>query len=393
MSRIRGVLVFFLLVLVAAASACSSSNPASPTSTETGQSTPPPGTPAPPSPSNPAEPPAPQDPPPGSTAPKITTQPKSQAIASGDDAALTVKATGAGSLKYQWFIGSSGQTSSPLSGATSDGLITAKLTKTTRYWVRVSNSGGATESDTATITVESTAAPAETAPKITSPPKDKTVSSGQSTTLSVSATGSAPLTYKWYQGESGDTSSPISGAKDPSYTTSPLTTTTRFWVRVSNSVGAVDSEDATVTVSVPDGNSGFEEDVFDLVNDRRAAGATCGSTSYGPTAALAMNTKLRNAARAHSQDMAANNYFSHTSLDGRTFDQRIRDAGYTGSGPLGENIAAGQSSPQSVVNGWMGSPGHCRNIMDPAFRAIGVGYAYEAGSTYRHYWTLSFGGS
>ena len=296
-------------------------------------------------------------------------------------------------MKYQWFTGSSGQTSSPVSGATSDRLITAKLTKTTRYWVRVSNNGGTTESDTATITVESTAAPAETAPTITSPPKDKTVSSGQSTTLSVSATGSAPLTYKWYEGESGDTSSPISGAKDPSYTTSPLTTTTRFWVRVSNSVGAVDSEDATVTVSVPDGNGGFEEDVFDLVNDRRAAGAMCGSTSYGPTAALAMNTKLRNAARAHSQDMAANNYFSHTSLDGRTFDQRIRDAGYTGSGPLGENIAAGQSSPQSVVNGWMGSPGHCRNIMDPAFRAIGVGYAYEASSTYRHYWTLSFGGS
>ena len=296
-------------------------------------------------------------------------------------------------MKYQWYIGSSGETSSPVSGATSDRLITAKLTKTTRYWVRASNSGGATESDTATITVESVAAPAETAPKITSPPKDKTVSSGQSTTLNVSATGSAPLTYKWYQGDSGDTSSPLGGAKDSSYTTSALTKTTRFWVRVSNSVGAVDSEHATVTVSVPNGNNGFEEDVFDLVNDRRAAGAMCGSTSYGPTAALAMNTKLRNAARGHSEDMAANNYFSHTSLDGRTFDQRIHDAGYTASGTLGENIAAGQPSPQSVVNSWMGSPGHCRNIMDPAFRAIGVGYAYEAGSTYRHYWTMSLGGS
>jgi uncharacterized protein YkwD len=164
-------------------------------------------------------------------------------------------------------------------------------------------------------------------------------------------------------------------------------------VRVSNNVGVVDSEHATVTVSVPDGNTAFEADVLELVNDRRAAGAMCGSTSYAPTAGLAMNTKLRSAARAHSQDMAANNYFSHTSLDGRTFDQRIRDAGYTGSGPLGENIAGGQSSPQSVVSDWMGSPGHCRNIMDPNFRATGVGYAYDSGAAYRHYWTLSFGGS
>jgi uncharacterized protein YkwD len=393
MSRIRGLIVF-LIVLAAAASACSGGNPASPTSTETGQSTQPPGTPAAPSPSNPTEPPAPPDPPPpGSTAPTITTQPKSQTIASGEDATLTVKATGSESLKYQWYTGSTGQTSSPLGGATSDRFTTAKLTKTTRYWVRVSTSGGITDSDTATITVEAPEASAETAPTITSQPKDKTVSSGQSATLSVTATGTAPLTYKWYRGQTGDTSSPIAGASVSSYTTPSLTTTIRYWVRVSNGVGSVDSEDATVTVSVPDGNSGFEEDVFELVNDRRAAGAMCGSTSYGSTAALAMSSRLRSAAMGHSQDMAANNYFSHTSLDGRTFDQRIREAGYTGSGPLGENIAAGQSSPQSVVNGWMGSPGHCRNIMDPAFRAIGVGYAYETDSTYRHYWTLTFGGS
>jgi uncharacterized protein YkwD len=390
MSRIRG-LILFLIVLAAAASACSGGNPASPTSTETGQSTQAPGTPAPPSPSNPTEPPAP--PPPGSTAPTITTQPKSQTIESGDDATLTVKATGSGSLKYQWYTGSSGQTSSPLGGAASDRLITAKLTKTTRYWVRVSNNGGSTDSDTATITIEAAGTPAESAPTITSQPKDKTVPFGQSATLSVSATGTAPLTYKWYRGQSGDTSLPIGGATNPIYTTPSLTATTRYWVRVSNGVGSVDSEDATVTVSVPEGNSGFEEDVLTLVNARRAAGAMCGSTSYGSTAALVMNTTLRDAARGHSQDMAANNYFSHTSLDGRTFDQRIRDAGYTGSGPLGENIAAGQSSPQSLVGGWMGSPGHCRNIMDPDFRATGVGYAYDTGATYRHYWTLTFGGS
>ena len=363
----------------------------SPTSTETAQPAAP-NAPAPPAPSNPTDPTSPPAPP-GSTAPAITTQPKGQTIASGEDATLTVKATGSGTLKYRWYVGSAGQTGSPIDGATSDRFTTPKLSKTTKYWVRVSGSGGATDSDTATIAIEAPEAPAAVAPKITAQPKDKSLTTGQGATLTVTVTGTAPLTYKWYQGESGNTAAPIGGAGSGSYTTPSLTSTTRYWVRVSNSVGSVDSDHATLTVSAAEGNSGFEDSVLALINDRRAGGATCGSTAYAPTAALAMNSKLRTAARGHSQDMAANNYFSHTSLDGRTFDQRIRNAGYTGSGPLGENIAAGQTSPSSVVSGWMGSPGHCRNIMDPAFRAIGVGYAYDGSATYRHYWTLSFGGS
>ncbi len=106
-----------------------------------------------------------------------------------------------------------------------------------------------------------------------------------------------------------------------------------------------------------------------------------------------MDARLRAAARGHSQDMAANNYFSHTSLDGRTFDQRIGEAGYTGAFPWGENIAAGQSTPEAVVTGWMASPGHCTNIMSAGYKAIGVGYGFSSSSTYRHYWTQDFGGS
>jgi uncharacterized protein YkwD len=129
------------------------------------------------------------------------------------------------------------------------------------------------------------------------------------------------------------------------------------------------------------------------VNQRRAGGATCGGTAYAAAPALYMHPSLRVAARGHSQDMAAQNYVSHTSLDGRTFDQRIRDAGYTGAFPLGENIAGGPSTPDAVVSGWMASPGHCANIMSPGYRALGVGYAHNPASTYRHYWTQSFGGS
>jgi uncharacterized protein YkwD len=130
-----------------------------------------------------------------------------------------------------------------------------------------------------------------------------------------------------------------------------------------------------------------------LVNQRRATGATCGGTAYPSVPALAMNANLRLAAQRHSLDMATNNYFSHTSLDGRSFVDRIRGAGYTGSNPLGENIAAGQSSPAAVVSGWMGSTGHCQNIMNGSYRSIGVGYAFRAGSPYGHYWTQDFGGS
>ena len=140
-------------------------------------------------------------------------------------------------------------------------------------------------------------------------------------------------------------------------------------------------------------NPAWETDVLTLVNQRRAAGATCGGTTYAPAPALVTNAALRAAARGHSEDMAAHNYFSHTSYDGRTFSQRISTAGYAGSSPWGENIAAGQSSPAAVVNGWMSSEGHCANIMNPGYRAIGVGYAFNTASNYGHYWTQDFGGS
>jgi uncharacterized protein YkwD len=169
---------------------------------------------------------------------------------------------------------------------------------------------------------------------------------------------------------------------------------------VSNAWGSSDSSTVSVTVTavaspapVGGANPAWEDEVVTLVNQRRAAGATCGGTVYGPAPALVMNAALRAAARSHSEDMARQNYFSHTSLDGRTFSQRITHAGYAGASPWGENIAGGQSSSAAVVSAWMNSAGHCANMMNPSYRAIGVGYAYRAGSTYGHYWTQDFGGS
>jgi uncharacterized protein YkwD len=334
--------------------------------------------------------------PPGSTAPSILEQPENETIASGATATLTVTVTGTAPFTYQWYLGASGLTSSPISGATSDRYTTAALTTNSSFWVRVANSGGTTDSSTATISIAPPSPPAPpppppgTAPSITSQPQSQTITAGQTASLSVSASGTSPLNYQWYSDGSA-----ISGATSASYGTPSLSSTTSYWVRVANAHGSVDSATATITVTTAPDSSGaaWEDEVLALVNQRRAAGATCGGTLYAPAPALWMDANLRAAARGHSLDMATQNYFSHVSLDGRTFDQRIRNAGYGGAFPLGENIAAGQTSPQAVVDGWMNSPGHCQNIMSPGFKAIGVGYAFRSGSTYRHYWTQNFGGS
>jgi fibronectin type 3 domain-containing protein len=86
-------------------------------------------------------------------APNITSQPQSQTIQSGGTATLSVAATDATLLTYQWYLGPSGNTSNPISGATSSSYTTPALTQTTSYWVRVINSCGSASSNTVTITI------------------------------------------------------------------------------------------------------------------------------------------------------------------------------------------------------------------------------------------------
>ena len=88
-----------------------------------------------------------------------------------------------------------------------------------------------------------------TAPSITAQPASQTIAPGATATMSVTATGTAPLSYQWYVGPSGTTTTPIGGATSSSYTTPPLTTTTSYWVRVSNGTGSADSNTATITVA------------------------------------------------------------------------------------------------------------------------------------------------
>jgi uncharacterized protein YkwD len=139
------------------------------------------------------------------------------------------------------------------------------------------------------------------------------------------------------------------------------------------------------------GLANFEADALRIVNQYRAAGASCGSRgSFAPTAALTINAKLTSAAYAHSSDMAANDYFSHDSQDGRSMVDRINATGYAWS-TVGENIAAGYFSVQSAVDGWMASDGHCANLMNPRFTEFGLACARNTASTYRIYWTQDLG--
>ncbi|MFQ6058698.1 MAG: S8 family serine peptidase, partial [Anaerolineae bacterium] len=128
--------------------------------------------------------------------------------------------------------------------------------------------------------------------------------------------------------------------------------------------------------------SDFEHQVVELINQERLG--------RGLTT-LTIDERLMQAARRHSQDMATNNFFSHTGSDGSSPWDRIREAGY----PMisgGETIAGGYINPSAVVDAWMRSLGH-RAILLGSFRDIGVGYAYNSNSTYRHYWTADFGTS
>jgi uncharacterized protein YkwD len=136
----------------------------------------------------------------------------------------------------------------------------------------------------------------------------------------------------------------------------------------------------------------LELQVLTLVNQARAQGGNCGSQgNFGPSGPLTLVPALTCAARVHSKDMADNNFFSHTNLQGQGPGYRIAQAGYNGSG-WGENIAAGYSTPQQVIDGWLSSDGHCANMLNPGFKDIGIGYAYGPNSQYGHYWTQVFGG-
>ncbi|ETL45723.1 hypothetical protein L916_04238 [Phytophthora nicotianae] len=127
-------------------------------------------------------------------------------------------------------------------------------------------------------------------------------------------------------------------------------------------------------------SSDFHSEMLARVNKERAAEGlppVCG------------NKKLLSSSQRHSDDMAQNNYMAHDGTDGSTMSQRITDTGYKWSA-VGENVAAGQVDVQAVMDAWMHSPEHRENIMGE-YTMVGVSYAYNDNTEYKHYWTQDFG--
>ena len=140
-------------------------------------------------------------------------------------------------------------------------------------------------------------------------------------------------------------------------------------------------------INQPVVNADFEQEVVDLVNTERA---NRGLPPYKRV------TTLAEAARYHSADLGQDNYFEHDTYDWTggnlvfVCNTWTRIGKYY-AGAMGENIAAGYATPQSVMNGWMNSTGHRNNILSTKNWEIGVGYAAVSGSDYTRYWTQDFG--
>ncbi|WP_458415299.1 SafA/ExsA family spore coat assembly protein [Schinkia sp. CFF1] len=133
-----------------------------------------------------------------------------------------------------------------------------------------------------------------------------------------------------------------------------------------------------LTIPLIDATKSIESQVIQLTNQQRA--------KYG-LPALKANWELSRVARFKATDMRDKNYFSHTSPTYGSPFTMMKNFGISYSAAA-ENIAAGQATPQEVVNAWMNSPGHRQNILDSRMTQIGVGYA--KGGSYRHYWSQMF---
>jgi uncharacterized protein YkwD len=124
---------------------------------------------------------------------------------------------------------------------------------------------------------------------------------------------------------------------------------------------------------------------LDLVNEARARGAKCGAHWYAPAPPVRLSGTLGDVALGHANDMAEHDYFEHEDLAGHSPADRVRAVGYRET-LVGENIAYGLRSADDVVQGWLESPGHCENIMDPRFAEMGIAYAQGRAVKHGLYW-------
>jgi uncharacterized protein YkwD len=137
------------------------------------------------------------------------------------------------------------------------------------------------------------------------------------------------------------------------------------------------------------GIESIRQEFLDAVNQARSVTRMCGNTSFPATSPVAWDDSLALAAYLHSLDMETNQFFSHTGSDGSDPGDRITREGYHWL-TYGENIAVNYPTVSAVMQDWLASEGHCRNIMNPAFEEIGAAYAEGPfqGTPAALYWTF-----
>ena len=130
--------------------------------------------------------------------------------------------------------------------------------------------------------------------------------------------------------------------------------------------------------------------VLQLTNRARAQPRRCGPTPFAAVPPLTANATLQRAALDYAQQMAVYGYMDHTGRDGSSPAERVTRAGYHWR-ETGENLASGIMTPEEVVAGWLHSPEHCANLMDPLFREMGVAFAVDPANVEVIDWTEDFG--
>jgi uncharacterized protein YkwD len=153
----------------------------------------------------------------------------------------------------------------------------------------------------------------------------------------------------------------------------------QYWVVIASTVAPPQP------LAVASQTSKVASRVLEEVNTVRARGTRCGDRSFGPAPPLRLSSTLYSAAAEHVVDMARHDYFEHVDLSGHSPADRVRATGYRYK-LVGENIAYGPASADEVVAGWLHSPGHCENIMEPRFVEMGLAYAPGQGTRRGLFW-------
>jgi hypothetical protein len=287
------------------------------------------------------------------TAPTITQQPSSVTVTAGQSAAFSVMATGTAPLTYQWFMnGTAAGTNSstfPIAQTTS-GQTGAQI------HVKVSNATGSATSNTVTLTVNPVA---PTAPAITQQPANAAVTAGQSATFTMTATGTAPLTYQWFMNGSAV------GTNSNTYTISQTTlgqTGAQIFVTVTNAVSSATSQTVMLTVNAVQTSTmnvlTYHNDVARTgqnLNETTLTTANVKSTSFGMVGNLSVDggvdaetlyvSNLTLGGGVHNVVYVVTENDSVYAFDAETFVQlwhvSVLDANETAS----DNRGCGQVSP------------------------------------------------